>query len=1101
MDVNSPGYYPDDELDREARSEIIDSRYSPEEDTPWEEIEEYAGILSGAVRYDTLGGTLYGMQDTDWNETATPDFKPDTLIGDEAKLRYTPDTLSALKMARSEEEFRYIQETAEDEMEYRNLVNEHGLLGWSAATAAGIFGDPTTYAAAPVAWVSKGGRLAQAVKSGLVAVGTNVPPEVLSALESNVKDEDDVLYTAMGSAFLGSMAGAFFGKADHLPPASVSKMDETLGNASAAIRATQDKELAGMVVDHTKPMQKLAAELETQGIETLGATPHVTPLEAEIPTQSAGAMRRESGVFDRMGEFTEANPDTGRKGISMGAVISRSKNGEFQAIGDKMFEAAGGKKNGATLTAGLMRDRTVQELSEVHPEFRAAYDMYAKAEGINLFSKSFSLKHKLKFNREIRDALSELSMGRTPDMSHLTADGAAAIRKAVAAHQNTATKMMRIQSDAGLIDGIIDNPHYFQRRWSPGAIWKIQDKISRLGLDGKAVVKDWFMRGLRSAAMHSGVPMESATDEVLSNIASAIITRFTERAAGAGTSTIGKLDADSLEFILASVKDHMPPEDVLHIEKLLTAKAQKKSGPGYLKRGSLIDLGEAVHLPDGTKLKLHDLLEGTLERNLASQIRSVAGNSAMAHMGFKSRADFDRALVAGRKSAMANWRELGYKSQDAAASAAENEAKILETGYKLMLGENVHADPGSVTSKVLQHVKDMTSITSLGGMGITQLAETSRVFAQVGVVNCLKSIPALRAMARNTRFGKITPQVAELEAALGYRLGGEYYRNPFILRDDWGGLTASGRAEESAVFGHLYETSIHVLKQGLGYASGHRFIQEAQNIIQMNAMAAKFKKAALQDKAWDKRLGDIGIDKAMWKQVKKSIKKYGTGDTMGLDRWTPSIREPLLDAMHRANTISIQRQLIGETPHWLHSHLGEILGQFRTFPIVAMEKQTGRELRMHDTESVMTTIYAMSIGTAMYMAKLNVNTAGMGKYQREEYLEKYTTPTAMAQGAASMGGVFSMVPDVWQTFQTAFSIPSPYDSRGITANADQNLWNLFPATSKLNSIYKAVQDTSGVVTGENEYTPGMHKNLFRLIPLGNTAMLRAVANATAPDNF
>ena len=99
--------------------------------------------------------------------------------------------------------------------------------------------------------------------------------------------------------------------------------------------------------------------------------------------------------------------------------------------------------------------------------------------------------------------------------------------------------------------------------------------------------------------------------------------------------------------------------------------------------------------------------------------------------------------------------------------------------------------------------------------------------------------------------------------------------------------------------------------------------------------------------------------------------------------------------MMRAQALGIQEQLIGETATWMHTPLGEMLSQFRTFPLVAMEKQTAREWRMMDTETAQIFMYGAAVGSMMYFTRLASKTIGMDERSRNEYLDKYLTPSAI----------------------------------------------------------------------------------------------------------
>lgn len=1058
-------------------------------------LKDMGEITAGAFKYDTVVGEIVrSVSAPDFTPEYDEDFDPEDFISEELIDSTPPDAIAELSTASSQLEFDHIMQETVEEMDYLQTMHSQGLTGMAAMAAVAILGDPTTYMGGAYAWASKGERIARATKAGLVAAASNASVEAVLALGSNVKDESDVVYAAVGGLALGGAAGVVFGKAA-VEPANLRGMTDRVDAGHAEIKANLDRELVGEVPD---------LEGQWKVAKALTDNPTLAPIAPIAPKGSAGAMALETGPMGTRNLVdTFADPKERSLGISLAAQLSRSKNGNVQALSKSLLELPVGREGGAVSTAAIRKDRYIATLSEFHPEYSGAYKAWAKAQGVNMFKRAFSLAETLRFDKQVKEHMTDLQWGRTTDFSAHPPGVDVAIKRAAAVHKKTTDIQWDLQRFAGLVEGGIQNLGYFTRRWSGRGILKFSERASRMRLDGREVTTELFKRGLTKAASSLGL---DTSDEVLSSIANAFTKRFHAKGAGLDVDAGRSLNADSREFIMDSLKDHIEPDMLSEVEKFLAVKQDVQAGAGHLKQAALLDLSAKVDLPDGSSVQLLDLLEGTLDRNIAAQNRRVAGSSALAEKGFPTDTSFKNKINEIKKETLDNWKEFGYKSFDNAAKAVEKEAELLEFGRKQLMGEAVHSDPTGHWTRIAQHLKDMTSVTSLGGMGITQLAETHRMMAQVGIVNTLKGIPALKMMASRVRNGTAPDaMIKDLEASFGFRIGKDYDRNPWILRDEWGGLTAGGGTESKSAAGFAYEKSMHIVKQGLGYASGHRFIQEGQHLIQMRAMGKKFQSMAFKDAKWDKRMQDIGLDKKTFRKVKDNIKKYSARygkDSLHTERWHPNVKEPFLEALQRANNMSIQKQLVGETAPWMHSTMGELLGQFRTFPIVAMEKQTLRELRMHDKETAMVFLYGAAIGIPMYLAKLQINTAAMGEFQRKDYIDKYTTPEAMLSGVTGMLGVFSVGTDLTSQIQGTFGIPNPFDSRGMqqTVHGFDPI-SLVPAGSKIVSLGKAANDIGRLWDSNEEWTQSKHKNLQRLIPLGNTSMGRAIMNATAPDRY
>src|SRR5690606_33011088 len=94
-------------------------------------------------------------------------------------------------------------------------------------------------------------------------------------------------------------------------------------------------------------------------------------------------------------------------------------------------------------------------------------------------------------------------------------------------------------------------------------------------------------------------------------------------------------------------------------------------------------------------------------------------------------------------------------------------------------------------------------------------------------------------------------------------------------------------------------------------------------------------------------------------------------------------REAFLSAMHRWGARMVQRSLVGEMPAWMHRPMGQLLGQFRSFVMVAYGKQFLQGVNMADFQTWLTFSWSMSFAGISYYAQTALN--NLGREDAERY--------------------------------------------------------------------------------------------------------------------
>lgn len=533
-------------------------------------------------------------------------------------------------------------------------------------------------------------------------------------------------------------------------------------------------------------------------------------------------------------------------------------------------------------------------------------------------------------------------------------------------------------------------------------------------------------------------------------------------------------DPNASEYVRQTLKGMGLGEDeIVEFANRLSAGAAR-----HTKQRLHLDLGQTFTAEDGSTFQLVDLFKQDHISLLRGQARRVSGEVALAGHGVAGAAGLrliERALQFG---------EAKLEPRDIKAFQ-QFSAEMLGTPY------------GGETPMWLDNALAANATANLGGMGFTQIAEYINVATGLGIKNTLeavsmgpKMLAEVRALARGEKVENGILSSMELPGG-GGEFGLENYKmvtaydSPSSVYDSYG-------RESAGVGTRIIRAS--------GYALRALSLQRVIHAVQSRGVASQITSKALRyirDGNNSKALADMGFTPEIAARVKADMSNavQWNGDrvlSFDITKFQDvGAAEAFAQAVRRGTAQLIQDSFPGEKGYWQHNAMGKMLTQFRTFPILATEKQWGRNRANHGA-IVAAGMLIAGAGAAMpiYLARLSLNAAG--RPDRDEYLEKMTSPMALARATLNYVGMAGMMPDLVDALSYA-GTPIMEDLGVIQQAGSRTMGTKSPISSII-----PLAGYANEVLNIPKQLDNPH-NMLQPLPFSNTPWLIPIMNGLRPD--
>jgi hypothetical protein len=520
--------------------------------------------------------------------------------------------------------------------------------------------------------------------------------------------------------------------------------------------------------------------------------------------------------------------------------------------------------------------------------------------------------------------------------------------------------------------------------------------------------------------------------------------------------------------------------DVAQALKLTPEQADKlmgkfsRGGAGHTKSRLKLDLSTEIPDGKGGTMQLMDLFDQDVTGLYRSYARRVSGEVALAQYGIMGKKGLSVAREAIKATGGQN---PGLRAFDQIAS------EFLNTPF----GEHNH--------NWMDNARLLTSNMRLGGMGFTQFGEYTNAVAALGVHRALSAIGGFRRLAR---------EVSQLKK------GGEV-ANPLLKDiDQLNGAVGMDDYQLSRTFDNKDSSFETYNGEGVGIAtralragghiqagiSGQRMITAVQTrgmAEQIIRKAVAYAKSGADDVALD----DMGIGPDLRKALNREMGSIAKFDSSGklteLNMLAGNLTAQEIDdlrySIQRGASQIIQRTYHGETGKWAHDGLLKLLFQFRTFSLISVEKQWGRNrVNYGALKASMYLMGAMSLAAPIHMARVQARMAGMSRKEREKYAEQNLSVAAFTRATmnyASASGALGDIVDIGTGMAGSWGGKEISDAVGARGQGGGKVTGLVPSLGMAEDAWAAIH--------------GNPHKAAKLLPFGNLPYVQPIIAGITPD--
>lgn len=702
-----------------------------------------------------------------------------------------------------------------------------------------------------------------------------------------------------------------------------------------------------------------------------------------------------------------------------------SKNPLMRATGLMLAENPEGA-GGRHLTAALIshtRERVYR--SAMEPEYDQLLGLFAKSKGKGEISVVVDPKIKDDFDR----ALSKEMISRWQDTGRTT-DNEAVLRMADVLDQGYA--MMGADMQAARVMGWgrlqVGKSGYFPRIMRG-------ERVAALSADQRRALTQLMSDELQNT---SGFDREFSD-----RLAVKLLERAADQSKGGWSVSLDLRSADTAD----AVRDALKAMNFSEEEVARVLGRFGRGGARFTKSRLDIDLNAVHRGADGEEFRLGDLFEHDQLAIYKNYARRASGEVALTQFGIMG--------AAGGK--------MLRKAMASAPSEFGATPRELEA-FDQFMAEMLGTPFGTKLGKEWGNVRSLVSSAFLGGMGFTQLAESSNGLHAVGVAGVLKSIAGMPRLLREVRQiakgEKVENSILKSVEVFNGEIGADQYRLV--------GLRDVGDMNERYGVDSLGKFSLAA--RGAAHATRVLSMQRAIEAVQVRGFSEQIVRKALRyvrDGVEDQALNDMGMTPQLREALVRNMDNITTwrnGELMELDlaRMDDPLAARVFAALvDRGASQIIQRTYAGEVGKWAHSDHLLLLTQFRNYPLVATQKQWRRQAFTHGTaKAIGYIIGGTSIVLPVYLARLALQ--GIGR--DDEWWEQRLSPMELGRAVSRYSSALGLTSDV---------IDAIAPLAGFEAQAGRSAaTGAIPAISYFNTMGRAAiekdpQQAFRLVTGNN----------------------------------
>jgi hypothetical protein len=704
-----------------------------------------------------------------------------------------------------------------------------------------------------------------------------------------------------------------------------------------------------------------------------------------------------------------------------------------------------------------------------HREAREAFNEAAKARGLGLGAK-------LKFHTEFYENVSRVTRGDT-DVIAANLDIAAQYQRAAKAMRTVYDKMAEEAKKAGVqgAENLQTGGQYVNRIWQPD---HIRQAISRYGenqvLEALAAASPVWRNSIDKARTF----LNAVRKLEFSHMAQDMVLHAHDMGHLRGELAKANLSPDEIDSIV----------DTMFQVKKTEADA---GNAGNLKFRLDLDENYTHTMRDGSSFRIADLFENDSRVLVDRYMSSMGGHTSMAWKGFKSRAEFEARL----RKADEEHLEKGSLSEDGARFTRSKQ--LVQDMYDHITGRPMSTQTFNRGDRILAAVRAYSRSTFLGQLGIAAAFELKNAMALATMRSAMMHMPSFSETIHAFKTGRIANEelARDIEQIAGFGLE---QAASYARKNEFSEFTVDKGLTQFEKFGNQASHVVDVVSGNNFFTSFTR--QKAAAMMIQKHMDMATGKLKL-DAPKRERLVGQGIDDDMIDSVLTHLKEFTVTDSKGRveevdwEGWQqkhPQTYDNWQRALFREVRDAIQDHDIGETMPWMHTTVGKIIAELKTFILVAHAKQFLKNVHYMDRQTMMVWTLGFVGDALAYSLQSSVNYA-----HDSEKLDKMLAPERIAKAALARMSSAGIVP---MLFETPYKMATGqrFFGNGSTTNTDNRDLFTTPSMALGQKLYSSAQAGANFALSPlngSVFTQQDAKNLGGILPGGNTWGVRNVIDA------
>jgi hypothetical protein len=467
-----------------------------------------------------------------------------------------------------------------------------------------------------------------------------------------------------------------------------------------------------------------------------------------------------------------------------------------------------------------------------------------------------------------------------------------------------------------------------------------------------------------------------------------------------------------------------------------------------------------------------DLLETNLPSLSDRYIKDSAYDTALARMGWESRAQLENDLEILNKGMINAIPYTGQTHQEIA-----KEMQILRDGLTLIQGRSIDKSAGTTLGKVIRRLQGYTGLLRLNQIGISTIPEAARVWSTRPWYMMMDAIPHLRVFgSKGMRGGKWEGRLEradwdEMDTVLQYA-GDDHVLYGNGLRSE---VLEEGLNDSR--IGKIIDNALNYGKHAQGIASGFRMIQGGLERYSVTSIGTKITDSALKgnklftaaEKAsagWSDEFFESVMDHVRTKGKTHTLSSGKVINTINVEDMSSEMFDRFQLGVHLLASREMQKLYVGETPRYMHTMLGSLLTQFRSFSIGSLEKQLMYDVKHNRSRGMLIALTSVFLAGLSYGTKTMLN--GIGRPDAEDYIQNRLTGQNLAWGIIGSMGQLSIIDPAMDIAATIGIVPDTLlASPGKKGAAPLGVRSI-PALGVASDIAKTTQDLFGTIRGNNK---------------------------------